>query len=146
METMVEATDPRASGLAAVYRELATMGIRMPAVAEALHPGLSCFSYAVLVDLLETGSVQASVVARHFGLDKSTVSRHLATLREDGLITRERARDARAQVVMLTPEGRRVAEASLERLQREMCLRLSDFTPDEVESLGGMLRRYNAAA
>lgn len=80
---------------------------------EAAESGpLDRWTYAFLVRL-EGGPMRVGEVARSFGIDKSTASRHLKRIVDGGLAEASAdAEDARSSVVRITPLGAsRLAEA-----------------------------------
>ena len=114
--------------------------------ARTIHPDLTPTGYLMLAYTSERGSVRASAVVEAFNLDKGAVSRHVQSLVEFGLATRERdPDDGRAWVVSLTDEGRRrmhdVATVRREQLGR----RLEDWSDDELDSFVATLGRYNTS-
>lgn len=56
-----------------------------------------------IVDLLSTGELDAGTIAANFTISKPAVSRHLAVLRESGVVGVRR--DAQRRVYSLRPQG-----------------------------------------
>ena len=72
----------------------------------ALRPsGLKVTMYRLLKRASEAGRPNISELSRIVGLDRSTLGRNLRVLERQNLIRFEGARDERARVVVLTPEG-----------------------------------------
>ena len=114
--------------------------------ARTIHPDLTPTGYLMLAYMTERGPVRASVVVEAFDLDKGAVSRHVQTLVDFGLATKERdPDDGRAWVVSPTDEGRLrmddLATARRARLGR----RLGDWSDDELDTFVATLGRYNAS-
>lgn len=79
---------------------------------KALEPsGLKVTMYRLLKRAAEAGRPNISELSRIVGLDRSTLGRNLRVLERQNLVRFEGARDERARVVVLTPEG----EAALAR-------------------------------
>jgi DNA-binding MarR family transcriptional regulator len=87
-----------------------------------LGPARDVSSVALLAGVERLGRPRTSDLAEHLGLDVSTVSRHVAGLRRQGLLVAEASRtDARSQPLHLTAEGRR----ELTRRRRDLADRLA---------------------
>ena len=113
-------------------------------LAAELHPDLDGAAYGLLALLQDSGPLRASDLVARLGLDKSTVSRQLATLVDLGLV--ERAADpvdGRAQVLTPSPEGSarlsRIREARRARWEADM----ADWPAEDVARLGDLLARLN---
>ena len=114
--------------------------------ARAVHPDLTPAGYLMLAYMIERGPVRASAVVEAFNLDKGAVSRHVQTLVDFGLATKERdPEDGRAWVVSPTGEGRRrMDEVATERRERLGRL-LGDWSDDDLGTFVATLGRYNAS-
>ncbi len=114
--------------------------------ARTIHPDLSPVGYLILAHMIELGTVRASAVVEAFHLDKGAVSRHVQTLVELGLATKERdPDDGRAWVVAPTDVGRaRMADLATER-REAWGRRLQDWSDDELNSFVATLGRYNTS-
>jgi DNA-binding MarR family transcriptional regulator len=109
-----------------------------------LHPDLDGAAYGLLALLQDTGPLRASDLVARLGLDKSTVSRQVATLVALGLVTREAdPADGRAQVLSTSPEGAarlaRIRDARRARWEAD----LADWPAEDVDTLGELLARLN---
>lgn len=105
---------------------------------------LDRWNYALLVRLYDEGPLRVGEVARRFGIDKSTASRHLGKLQEDGLVEAiSDERDARSVLLRVTHQG----EASLleaRQARMEPMRRLFDTWPEQDQSeLTRLLTRLN---
>jgi DNA-binding MarR family transcriptional regulator len=113
-------------------------------LAGELHADLDGAAYGLLALLQDTGPLRASDLVTRLGLDKSTVSRQVATLVDLGLVDRAPDPvDGRAQVLTPSPEG----SARLERIREVRRARweadLSDWPASDVATLAGLLQRLN---
>jgi DNA-binding transcriptional ArsR family regulator len=83
-----------------------------------------------IVERLSAGTATVGEVTRDFGVSKPTISRHLRTLEEAGVVSR--VIDGRTHRLTLRPEA--LAEASdWIETQRERWLRLFDVVGDYLE-------------
>src|SRR5436309_648324 len=57
--------------------------------ASRVHPGIDAGAYAVLMAIAQAGPRRLNDLAEEFGLDKSTMSRHVSTLIRLGLVDRD---------------------------------------------------------
>ena len=113
-------------------------------LAAELHPDLDGAAYGLLALLQDTGPLRASDLVGRLGLDKSTVSRQVASLVDLGLV--ERAPDpddGRAQVLSPSAEGsarlERIREARRARWEADM----GGWSAEDVATLGELLGRLN---
>lgn len=112
-------------------------------IARELHPELHATAYAMLARLLE-GPCRASELCTYFGVDKSAVSRQLRLLEELGMVTRQAdPADGRAQLLALTPGGRRRLTKAREARRRQMRHQLDRWAESDVARLGQLLARFN---
>jgi DNA-binding MarR family transcriptional regulator len=131
-----------------VEREIGLLLRRSRAIsarlARELHPDLDGAAYGLLALLQDTGPLRASDLVARLGLDKSTVSRQVASLVDLGLVTRAAdPADGRAQVLRTSPEGasrlQRIREVRRARWEAE----LSGWPPEDVATLADLLARFN---
>jgi DNA-binding MarR family transcriptional regulator len=113
-------------------------------LARELHPDLDGAAYGLLALLQDTGPLRASALVTRLGLDKSTVSRQVASLVDLGLVDRAPdPADGRAQVLTASAEGSarlsRIREVRRARWERDM----SHWPQDDVTRLGELLGRLN---
>jgi DNA-binding MarR family transcriptional regulator len=131
-----------------VEREIGLLLRRSRAIsarlARELHPDLDGAAYGLLALLQDAGPLRASELVLRLGLDKSTVSRQVASLVDLGLVDRAPdPDDGRAQVLTPSPEGSarlaRIREARRARWEAD----LSDWPQDDIRALGDLLNRLN---
>jgi DNA-binding MarR family transcriptional regulator len=129
-------------------REIALMLRRSRAISSRLsgelHPDLDGAGYGLLALLEDAGPLRASDLVARLGLDKSTVSRQLASLVDLGLVDRTADPvDGRAQVLTPSAEGSarltRIRDARRARWEED----LSDWPADDILRLGELLHRLN---
>jgi DNA-binding MarR family transcriptional regulator len=129
-------------------REIALLLRRSRAIqgrlAGQLHADLDGAAYGLLVLLDDAGPLRASDVVARLGLDKSTVSRQVASLVALGLVDRAAdPDDGRAQVLSTSPEGHRrlsrLRDARRERWEAD----LAGWETTDVATLAQLLGRLN---
>jgi DNA-binding MarR family transcriptional regulator len=113
-------------------------------LAAELHPDLDGAAYGLLALLQDAGPLRASDLVARLGLDKSTVSRQVASLVDLGLVDRAPdPDDGRAQVLTPSAEG----AARLAGIREARCARweadLSDWPTEDIATLGELLGRLN---
>ncbi|WP_432494137.1 MarR family winged helix-turn-helix transcriptional regulator [Kineococcus gypseus] len=90
----------------------------------------------------EHGSLRATEVADRLGLDLSTVSRHLAHLRADGLLeTSPDPDDGRSQRLRVTAAGAEELRTRRERVVQALVQRLADWDDAEIDHLTRLLQK-----
>ncbi|WP_039931808.1 MarR family winged helix-turn-helix transcriptional regulator [Streptomyces viridochromogenes] len=136
-----------ADAVETVQREMTVFARRARAAAGRMHPELSLVSYTLLGHLEESGGCRATDLALHYALDKSTVSRQVASLERSGLIERRPdAADQRVLVLHLTEAGRRILAQVTERRRAVFEERLADWPAEDLSRFADYLVRYNAGA
>jgi len=113
-------------------------------LAGELHADLDGAAYGLLALLADTGPLRASDLVTRLGLDKSTVSRQVASLVDLGLVDRAAdPDDGRAQVLTPSAEGAarlaRIREVRRARWESD----LNDWPAEDVARLGELLGRLN---
>ena len=131
-----------------VEREIALLLRRSRAMSarlsRELHPDLDGAAYGLLALLEDTGPLRAGDLVTRLGLDKSTVSRQVASLVDLGLVDRAADPvDGRAQVLTPSAEGSarlaRIREVRRARWESD----LGDWPAADVATLGELLARLN---
>jgi DNA-binding MarR family transcriptional regulator len=113
-------------------------------LAGQLHADLEGAAYGLLALLQDAGPLRASDLVVRLGLDKSTVSRQVATLVDLGLVDRTAdPDDGRAQVLTPSAEGSarlaRIREVRRARWESD----LADWPAADVDTLAVLLARLN---
>jgi DNA-binding MarR family transcriptional regulator len=143
----VNPIDPH-EAIVRVEREIGLLLRRSRAISarlsRELHPDLDGAAYGLLALLYDAGPLRASDLVARLGLDKSTVSRQVASLVDLGLVTREAdPADGRAQVLSTSEEGTarltRIREARRARWEAD----LAHWPSEDVALLGDLLARLN---
>ncbi|WP_435209270.1 MarR family winged helix-turn-helix transcriptional regulator [Micromonospora sp. bgisy143] len=116
------------------------------ATGTAEHRVLDRAAYVILRHLDAAGPQNVSALAARLNLDGSTVTRQVSALQRDGLIARAPdPTDGRGTVISPTTAGlQRMAavQAARTRLYGDM---LSDWSPEDRETLARLLGRLNQA-
>lgn len=129
-----------------IQRELTAFARRARGRAVELHPELSLVAFSILDLVIERDGCQATDLAEHFLLDKSTVSRQVGALEQLGYLTREvDPGNRRNHILRATPEGRQIAAEAERRRQEAFTERFLDWRDEDVRQLAEYLVRYNAA-
>lgn len=128
-----------------IQREMTAFARRARASAGRMHPELSLVSYTLLGHLEERDGCRATDLAAHYALDKSTVSRQVASLERTGLVERRvDPDDHRVQVLHLTESGRRILAQVTESRRTAFRERLADWPAEDLTRFASYLERYNA--
>ncbi|MDA3630895.1 MarR family transcriptional regulator [Saccharopolyspora oryzae] len=131
-----------------VERELVMMFRRArnlsTTVAAHVHPDLDPASYSLLLMIDDAGPLRGMDVAGRTGLDKSTVSRQIATLVELNLLERvPDPDDGRARRIQLSDLGReRLAQVRAER-RKHLHGQFASWTTDDLKDLARLLAKLN---
>ena len=145
---LVDTTPDSHAAFVVLEREIALLLRRSRAIqgrlAGQLHADLDGAAYGLLVLLDDAGPLRASDVVARLGLDKSTVSRQVASLVALGLVDRAAdPDDGRAQVLSTSPEGHRrlsqLRDARRERWEAD----LAGWETTDVATLAQLLGRLN---
>src|SRR5437763_16504583 len=113
-------------------------------LAGQLHPDLDGAAYGLLALLQDSGPLRASDLVARLGLDKSTVSRQVATLVDLGLVDRTAdPADGRAHVLTPSPEGstRLAGVRDARRVRGEADV--AGGPTEDVAPLAGVPHRHN---
>ena len=95
----------RTHDIARLYDELAAFARRARWLSAGLHPGLSLVAYTLLSHAAGEPDVRAADLAERYALDKSTVSRQIALLEQQGLLHRSGERPGRRGHVLEVTKG-----------------------------------------
>jgi DNA-binding MarR family transcriptional regulator len=109
--------------------------------------GGSFVSAAILSYVDASDDPTATDLAALWGLDKSTVSRQLADLEEQGLLKRApHARRSRTQQLKLTAKGRRALDTAIAKHRERIAKVLASWAPAEIARFGELLSRFVAGS
>jgi DNA-binding MarR family transcriptional regulator len=112
-------------------------------VTEHLGDAVDASTYPVLRGIDQLGAISSASLGAEIGLDRSVVSRRAGRLAEAGLVTGgPDPTDARATLLSLTPEGRRVVDEMKRRLAILMEARLDAWTATDRDSFAELLSRF----
>jgi DNA-binding MarR family transcriptional regulator len=130
-----------------IGHELQTLGRRVrskPPLVTGDHPYLDSAIDALCSLLAEHGPMRLTDVAAALWLDKSTVTRQVATLNAAGLAGRVAdPTDGRAALVELTDEGRSLLERVHHGRREGLGEVFSAWTAEDVASFASLLARFN---
>jgi DNA-binding MarR family transcriptional regulator len=113
-------------------------------VAKEVHPGLDIAAYGILCLIQGGEATTVTKLAERMLVGKPTVSRQVTALEKLGLISREPTQAGRRTVgLSLTPEGRVRLTSARTRRQEQFRVLLSEWTEDDVRTLGDLLARLN---
>ncbi|WP_344071787.1 MarR family winged helix-turn-helix transcriptional regulator [Streptomyces crystallinus] len=112
---------------------------------EGMGEGVDEVTYPVLSALARTGPRSAAELAPDVGIDRSGVTRRASRLEAAGLVRREAdPEDRRAQLLVLTEQGRHTVAELRGRLAAHITASLADWPPGEAEAFARRLRRFTA--
>ncbi len=105
------------------------------------HDRLSWTSFVALWVLWVWGEMESRDLAAAVGISRPTSTGVVTTLERRGFVRRRKSpEDGRMVRVSLTQRGRKKIEALFPRFNAEESAVTSDLTPDEQDSMAGMLR------
>ncbi|WHM40151.1 MarR family transcriptional regulator [Streptomyces sp. BPTC-684] len=137
----------RDQSVTTIQRELTAFARRARAAAARMHPELSLVSFTLLSHMEDQRGCRATDLAAYYMLDKSTISRQIATLEKLGFIERRTdPADHRIQLLHLTAAGtEKLAEAAVLR-RHAFHERLADWEESDLDRFAAYLLRYNSTA
>ncbi|MGE0844625.1 MAG: GNAT family N-acetyltransferase [Flavobacteriaceae bacterium] len=106
---------------------------------------LSASAVHAIVETGLSGTITASALSDRLLLEKSTVSRLVASLADAGLIDRAPAEDRRSRLLRLTAVGQRRYAAITRTAERRVADALDRLGGEERESVAGGLEAYAGA-
>jgi DNA-binding MarR family transcriptional regulator len=113
-------------------------------VASAAGADIERSSYLVLKHLVQEGPARITELALHFGVEPSTLSRHVSALARGRLVKKAAdPDDRRAALATATAEGVALVEA-VERERRKLFASiLSEWDPEDAERLVELIERFH---
>lgn len=139
-------TGSRDASIDRVQRELTTVGRRGTARIRRENETLSPVDRSLLAYIQGHPGCRAVEIAAHYQLNRSTVSRQLAALIEQNLVTSADGASpaaGRGVALQLTPAGEQLLVSAAEILHQDMTERLSTWTEEEIAVFATLLERYN---
>lgn len=104
--------------------------------------GVNAQAWRVLGALLDTDDQRVGDLAKHTGIELSTLSHMLTRMGQSGLVKRRRvSEDQRTMLVWLAPAGRALAEKIIPLAEANEQTALDGFSKDEAKLLKALLRR-----
>lgn len=115
--------------------------------AEEIDPALKGLSVIVLRTILRHGPVTATELSQMLDMDKATVSRQVARLRELDLVDAEASAEDRRVILLQTSQA---ARASLDRVHSQTAHdyheRFAGWSTNDLDRFRDTLRRFNGDA
>jgi DNA-binding MarR family transcriptional regulator len=113
--------------------------------ASLVHPEMDAGGYAVLLVIAQAAPVRLNELVEEFGLDKSTMSRHVSALIQLGLVRRDPdPMDGRAFLLHPSPDGQHRLTTTAAARRLEWRGRLDGWGTEELSRLVAGLTRLNA--
>jgi DNA-binding MarR family transcriptional regulator len=107
---------------------------------------LDSAAYGTMCKLADAGPQHLAALAHAFGLDPSTITRHVKTLEEAGFVVRRKGPHDRRMVVLdLTCSGRAVLEQSRRHRQTRLGRMLADWPEPDRRDFGRLINEFNAS-
>jgi DNA-binding MarR family transcriptional regulator len=126
----------------ALVRQLYGLGMVQRDIGRHAMAELGTQGFHALAVLQVHGPLRVSDVAQRLGVDLSVASRQIASLAAEGYVERhEDSRDRRAQLVAVTPPGRKVLRESHRRMVAGFTRVLEGWSDEDVNALTGGLER-----
>jgi MarR family transcriptional regulator, 2-MHQ and catechol-resistance regulon repressor len=121
--------------------------LRLFAEQSIARAGLCLTDFAALEALLHKGPLTISEIQEKVMLASGSMTAAIDRLEKLGLIVRKSsARDRRARIVQLTPEGRRVATSYFEKHGRDLEELMAVLSRPEKDQLYVLLKKLGLAA
>jgi DNA-binding MarR family transcriptional regulator len=139
---MTENPNPNTNVVEGLVRQLYGLGAVQREISRHALAQLGGQGFRALAVVAVEGPQRVSAVAQHLGVDLSVASRQVAALVAEGYVERARdPEDGRAQIVALTPRGRRALRDSHKRMVAAFEAVLAGWSADEVAALSAGLGR-----
>lgn len=106
---------------------------------------LDRWTYALLVRLSHEGPLRVGEVARRFGINKSTASRHLARMEEQGLVgSYTDEHDGRSVLVRVTAQGEEHLTSARTARLKPLRRVFATWSDEEQHELSRLLNQLNS--
>jgi DNA-binding MarR family transcriptional regulator len=129
-----------------LYRQLSSLIRRSRELGNELHPDLSLMAHTFLSLVESSPQIRASDLTDRLGLDKSTVSRQLDQLANDGLLDREGGRPGRrGDPLSLTAAGRQALADDADQVRARVTCWLEGWKSDDIAAFATLIARFNAS-
>lgn len=113
-------------------------------LAQAIHPDLDPAAYGLLTILEREGKLRLTELAASVGVGKPSVSRQISVLERIGLVSKTvDPLDRRAQLITLTPSGRRRIRSVQSARKKALDDRLAAWPPEDVREFARLLQVFN---
>ncbi len=113
--------------------------------AAQVHPELNGAGLMVLQQVTRCGRLSATEIGQHLDMDKATISRQVAKLRELGLVdVSPSAADKRVQMIALSEAGVAAITELRERMASDYQKRLAGWSDADLATLHTLLHRFNS--
>jgi DNA-binding MarR family transcriptional regulator len=113
---------------------------------KALEPsGLRVTQFTLMVALSLSEELTLSQVAERLVMDRTTLTRNVALLERDGLVTSERGPDRRERYLRLTAGGRRAVARALPLWRRAQAQVVAEIGHGAWRALRGRLAEFTTA-
>jgi DNA-binding MarR family transcriptional regulator len=107
---------------------------------------LEAAAYGTMCKLADAGPQNLAALADAFGLDPSTITRHVRTLEDRGFVVRNKdPHDRRMVVLDLTFSGRVVLEQSRRHRRTRLEQMLADWPEADRQDFGRLIKEFNAS-
>ncbi|GAA4166125.1 hypothetical protein GCM10022286_30250 [Gryllotalpicola daejeonensis] len=144
---MARPKSSRAQLLDTIFEEINVVTRRGTARARRLAAPLSYVEHSLLQFIGATKGCRATDIAASFHLNRSTVSRQVASLLEHGLVeyaARNQDSHHRGRELQLTDAGKSRLTSARGEQRKASFERLADWTDDELATFAELLDRYNS--
>ena len=108
---------PTRDCLCSAYRR-ATRALTQHFEAQFRGSGLRATQFTVLSTLVQTSPIPSTRLARHLGMERTTLTRNLKPLEDRNLLTISEGSDARVRQIAITKEGTALALKLLPQWQK----------------------------